>query len=704
MSTHGTSEQPLHVVLVPGFWLGAWAWDDVVPTSRPPASSPPGDPAGSGARRDRRGPRARHARGPCRRGHPPRRRARRPRRARRAQRRRAGRAGGPRPGPARIERVVYVDTGPLVDGAALSPDLPADVAEVPLPTWEELAEAGSSLDGLDEAALARFRERAVPTRGPSRGVVHVSDPAAWRCRRPPSARPSVRRPRRDGAPGAAPAHRAGRGRGCHVRRPPDRSLADVLSSPGPRGRDRRRRLLTPGETSCTFRKKSPKSRHRRRLLPSPRVDGRPAAAERRTTRRTMHDTLPSAPRAPRCAPPCSGRSRTTATRSSSTARRPSTACGRPPRRRRPASRAALARGGRRASVDRRLTATVGRRRPSDGGDRRTAVDGRALRAAARGRRPGQPSVVGSAASPSPGAAPARAPRGRPGPPGTRPSRAGAGGSSGSRPGRRGSGAPCPRPGRGQPGRREQLVPEPQALADRHAVVLVAVDDEHRRHDVLDEAVRAVLQRHLVRHLARPVVRVVRRRAELVESPQARVRDDRAEAVRVPRDPVRHVPAEGPAHRGSPGRVDLRARLHGVRDREQVRVRGLAPRAPAALHEVLPVTGRQRRVRQQHRVALRDHQPRVPAPAPRVPRAERAAVDPQQQRRRILRGRTVRQREPAPHAHVVRRRRLDVDERARQVGRRDRAAQRRRGHRRTAARRAGVEERPRSTRTGCAGSR
>ncbi|WP_455606181.1 alpha/beta fold hydrolase [Cellulosimicrobium funkei] len=83
--------------------------------------------------------------------------------------------------PARIERVVYVDTGPLVDGAALSPELPADAAEVPLPTWEELAEAGSSVDGLDEAALARFRERAVPTPGPvARGAVRVSDPRRLR--------------------------------------------------------------------------------------------------------------------------------------------------------------------------------------------------------------------------------------------------------------------------------------------------------------------------------------------------------------------------------------------------------------------------------------------------------------------------------------------------------------------------------------------
>src|SRR5690606_34370940 len=31
MTTNESTEQAVHVVLVPGFWLGAWAWDDVVP-------------------------------------------------------------------------------------------------------------------------------------------------------------------------------------------------------------------------------------------------------------------------------------------------------------------------------------------------------------------------------------------------------------------------------------------------------------------------------------------------------------------------------------------------------------------------------------------------------------------------------------------------------------------------------------------------
>lgn len=171
MSTHGTPEQPVHVVLVPGFWLGAWAWDDVVPHLEAAGLVPhpvtlPGLEPGATAADRAHVTRADHVAAVTRLieeldgrvvlvGHS---------------------GGGPvvqealDRDPARIERVVYVDTGPLVDSA-----------EVPLPTWEELAEAGSSVDGLDEASLARFRERAVPTPGTvARGAVRVSDPRRLR--------------------------------------------------------------------------------------------------------------------------------------------------------------------------------------------------------------------------------------------------------------------------------------------------------------------------------------------------------------------------------------------------------------------------------------------------------------------------------------------------------------------------------------------
>ncbi|MFD4906795.1 alpha/beta fold hydrolase [Kitasatospora purpeofusca] len=73
--------------------------------------------------------------------------------------------------PDRIRRVVYVDSGPLADGVALAdlwePDQRAameamvvDGRWLPLPSWEVLTSDGTSVEGIDEAGLARFRERA----------------------------------------------------------------------------------------------------------------------------------------------------------------------------------------------------------------------------------------------------------------------------------------------------------------------------------------------------------------------------------------------------------------------------------------------------------------------------------------------------------------------------------------------------------------
>ncbi|MEU6232882.1 alpha/beta hydrolase [Kitasatospora sp. NPDC047058] len=81
--------------------------------------------------------------------------------------------------PERIRRVVYVDSGPIPDGVALSdlwePGYRARLEEsvvdgqrLPLPSFEDLRASGTSLDGLDETALARFREQA--TDHPARAV------------------------------------------------------------------------------------------------------------------------------------------------------------------------------------------------------------------------------------------------------------------------------------------------------------------------------------------------------------------------------------------------------------------------------------------------------------------------------------------------------------------------------------------------------
>src|SRR5215211_1495521 len=147
------------IILVPGFWLGAWAWDDVVGALGAAghdvaaltlpglesidadrsavtlsdhvdaicdAVSAAGAPvvlavhSGSGA---------------------------------------AGYAVSDRI-PEQIAAMVYVDSGPAT--GALDPDFDAD--EKPLPSPQELA-AEENLDGLSEEQLETFRQRAVPEPG-----------------------------------------------------------------------------------------------------------------------------------------------------------------------------------------------------------------------------------------------------------------------------------------------------------------------------------------------------------------------------------------------------------------------------------------------------------------------------------------------------------------------------------------------------------
>ncbi|GAT69352.1 esterase [Planomonospora sphaerica] len=88
--------------------------------------------------------------------------------------------GGPVTGaadriPERIARVVYLDSGPMADGTAWTDmNEPAERAFVerrvaeqggtayPLPSWEELEKTGASLEGLGEAERAWFASRATP--------------------------------------------------------------------------------------------------------------------------------------------------------------------------------------------------------------------------------------------------------------------------------------------------------------------------------------------------------------------------------------------------------------------------------------------------------------------------------------------------------------------------------------------------------------
>lgn len=147
------------IVLVPGFWLGAWAWDDVATALRADghdvtALTLPGlDPADAdrasvtladhvdaicGAVREAGEPvvLAVHSGAGG-----------------------AGYAASDRV-PERIATMVYVDSGPAT--GALDPDLTAD--ELPLPSPDQLA-AEENLDGLSEEQLETFRRRAVPEPG-----------------------------------------------------------------------------------------------------------------------------------------------------------------------------------------------------------------------------------------------------------------------------------------------------------------------------------------------------------------------------------------------------------------------------------------------------------------------------------------------------------------------------------------------------------
>jgi pimeloyl-ACP methyl ester carboxylesterase len=63
--------------------------------------------------------------------------------------------------PDLVARVIWVDSGPVASGTVFAPDLPAEVNELPLPSFEVLSQQ-ASLEGLSAEVLERFRKRAVP--------------------------------------------------------------------------------------------------------------------------------------------------------------------------------------------------------------------------------------------------------------------------------------------------------------------------------------------------------------------------------------------------------------------------------------------------------------------------------------------------------------------------------------------------------------
>lgn len=80
--------------------------------------------------------------------------------------------------PDKVRRVVYVESGPVADGTIARPDLDATTVELPLPTWEQLEAGGASLAGLTDDMLRHFQDRAIPhPAGPLREPVCLNNPA-----------------------------------------------------------------------------------------------------------------------------------------------------------------------------------------------------------------------------------------------------------------------------------------------------------------------------------------------------------------------------------------------------------------------------------------------------------------------------------------------------------------------------------------------
>jgi pimeloyl-ACP methyl ester carboxylesterase len=161
MSMSGSGQVPTHVVLVPGFWLGAWAWDDVlahlqrrgvaaVALTLPGLE--PDHPDRASVRLEDHVAAIEEALAAA------------PQGARTVL---VAHSGAAVPATIALDRhvdevdhVVWVDTAPVVDGFAMNADVAGD--EYPLSAaYDEELEQGSMV-GLTEEQLATFRERAVP--------------------------------------------------------------------------------------------------------------------------------------------------------------------------------------------------------------------------------------------------------------------------------------------------------------------------------------------------------------------------------------------------------------------------------------------------------------------------------------------------------------------------------------------------------------
>ena len=226
------------IILVPGFWLGAWAWDEVAALLRadghdvtaltlPGLESKDADRSGVtfedhvdaivGAVRAAAAP------------------------AVLALHSATGFSGYAASDvvPERIAAIVYVDTAP--GKGALDPGFEGD--EKPM-VWDEI-KAEENLDGLSEEQLATFRERAVPEpAGLLRETARASPttPATTSRRRssPPASAPRTTRSTRSRASRLGVPRRAPRAARRDLGGPADQPLADVVAPGGHRADHRRR--------------------------------------------------------------------------------------------------------------------------------------------------------------------------------------------------------------------------------------------------------------------------------------------------------------------------------------------------------------------------------------------------------------------------------------------------------------------------------
>ncbi len=157
-----TTTQPVHIVLVPGFWLGGWVWDDVAAELQRkgivahamtlPGLSPDDRDTESLVLDDHVSAVADLVTGIH------------------GEVIIVGHSGGASVvqgvvdrEPDRFRRVIYVDSGPMLPGIPLGD--PTGSGDLAFPGWEALAAEGNSYEGIDDVQRKLIAKRAVPHPG-----------------------------------------------------------------------------------------------------------------------------------------------------------------------------------------------------------------------------------------------------------------------------------------------------------------------------------------------------------------------------------------------------------------------------------------------------------------------------------------------------------------------------------------------------------